>query len=161
MENKFTIEVNKSSKFSLKESDLEQLDLLKLSKTHYHLIYNNKSISLKIINSNFNNKEYTIELNSNSYHIKIANQLDQLIEAMGFSTKNVKKENNIKAPMPGLIINVNVKEGQKVAEGETLLILEAMKMENAICAPKDGIINKITVTKGGIVEKGELMIEII
>ena len=61
--------------------------------------------------------------------------------------------------MPGLILSVNVKEGQDVLEGETLLILEAMKMENAISAPKDGIIKAIAVKIGGTVEKGALMIE--
>ena len=61
--------------------------------------------------------------------------------------------------MPGLILSVNVEEGQNVLEGETLLILEAMKMENAISAPKDGIIKAIAVKSGGTVEKGALMIE--
>ncbi len=78
---------------------------------------------------------------------------------MGFSIGSAKKANDIKAPMPGLILNVNVEEGQEVEEGETLLILEAMKMENAIGAPKNGTVKSINVKSNGTVEKGELMIE--
>ena len=77
---------------------------------------------------------------------------------MGFSLGTAKKSNEIKAPMPGLILSLNIEESQKVKEGDTLLILEAMKMENTITAPKDGIIKSITVIKGVTVEKGELMI---
>jgi biotin carboxyl carrier protein len=78
---------------------------------------------------------------------------------MGFSKSINKKENTIKAPMPGLILSVNVKLNQTVTEGETMLILEAMKMENAICAPKNGLIKSIHIKTGGTVEKGELLIE--
>ncbi|MHB1148545.1 MAG: biotin/lipoyl-containing protein, partial [Lutibacter sp.] len=70
-----------------------------------------------------------------------------------------KKENYIKAPMPGIILSINVMEGQEVKEGDTLLILEAMKMENAISAPKDGVIKSIFIISGKTVDKGELMIE--
>ena len=66
----------------------------------------------------------------------------------------------ISAPMPGTIINVLVTEGQKVSEGDVLLILEAMKMENEIASPIDGVIEKINVTKGQSVETGENLIYI-
>ncbi len=78
---------------------------------------------------------------------------------MGFTIGLGKKANDIKAPMPGIILSINVKEGQEVKEGETLLILEAMKMENAIGSPKDGVIKSIFIKSGETVEKGELLIE--
>jgi biotin carboxyl carrier protein len=153
------VKVNESYDYNLKESDTDQIDLLKLSKSKFHLIHNNKSIPIELEKSDFNKKEYVISVNANSYIVKISNQLDLLIKEMGFSTGNAKKTNEIKAPMPGLILKIAVKEGQKVIEGQTLLILEAMKMENAICAPNDGSVKKIFVKKGGKVEKGEFMIE--
>jgi biotin carboxyl carrier protein len=155
----FKVKVNESYDYNLKESDTDQIDLLKLSKSKFHLIHNNKSIPIELEKSDFNKKEYVISVNANSYIVKISNQLDLLIKEMGFSTGNAKKTNEIKAPMPGLILKIAVKEGQKVIEGQTLLILEAMKMENAICAPNDGSVKKIFVKKGGKVEKGEFMIE--
>ncbi len=104
-------------------------------------------------------KEFVIKINSNNYVVKIENGLERLIKKMGFSAHSAKKYNNIKAPMPGLILSINVNEGQEVAEGDTLMILEAMKMENSILAPKDGTIKSVQVKSVGAVEKNELMIE--
>jgi biotin carboxyl carrier protein len=66
---------------------------------------------------------------------------------------------HLKSFMPGNIPNVFVKEGDQVAEGETMLILEAMKMKNLIKAPFDGIIKKIHVKPGDIVPKNFVLIE--
>jgi biotin carboxyl carrier protein len=79
---------------------------------------------------------------------------------MGFHKGASKKVNDIKAPMPGIILSVLVKENQQVKEGETLLILEAMKMENAITCPKDAIIKNITISVNQTVDKGQLLIEL-
>ena len=159
MDKNFKVKVNDTFEYDLKESDLEQLDLLKLNNGKYHVLNNGKSYHVKLEQANFNKKQYVINVNSSSYTINIANQLDLLIKEMGFSIGNAKKANDVKAPMPGMILSVNVEEGQEVKEGDTLLILEAMKMENAIGAPKDGVIKAVSVKGGGTVEKGELMIE--
>jgi biotin carboxyl carrier protein len=78
---------------------------------------------------------------------------------MGLSLGNAQMVNDIKAPMPGLILEVNVKEGDEVKEGDYLLVLEAMKMENALTAPRDAVIKSISVEKGQTVEKNQLLIE--
>ena len=159
MDKNFKVKVDGSFEFQLKDYDAISLDLLKLTKSKFHLINNNKSIEIDLEKSDFYNKAYVVKVNGNSHTVKISNQTDQLITKMGFSIGSVKKPNDIKAPMPGLILSVNVKEGQKVLEGETLLILEAMKMENIISATKDGIIKIIAVKSGSTVEKGTLLVE--
>lgn len=63
----------------------------------------------------------------------------------------------IKAPMPGNILDVKAKVGDKVKNGDAIVILEAMKMENPIPAPRDGTITSITVTKGATVEAGQVL----
>ena len=78
---------------------------------------------------------------------------------MGYSSGSAKVIDSIKAPMPGSIIDIKVEAGQKVKEGETLLILEAMKMENAITAPKDTIIKELFVKEGESVDKNKLLID--
>ena len=159
MDQNYTVKVNDTFNYNLKSSNTKKLDLLKLSKCKFHVINSHKPFKIELLNSDFLKKEYTITVNSNTYTVKISNELDALIKEMGFSVGTAKKANHIKAPMPGLILSINVKEGQEVTEGETLMILEAMKMENSITAPKDGIIKLVNVKSGGAVEKGELMIE--
>lgn len=66
----------------------------------------------------------------------------------------------VKSPMPGNILKINVTVGQKVNEGDTLLVLEAMKMENEIAAPKAGTVAQIVVSKGAVVETGAPLIVI-
>ena len=63
----------------------------------------------------------------------------------------------IKAPMPGNILDVKAKVGDKVKNGDAIVILEAMKMENPIPAPRDGTITSIAVTKGATVEAGQVL----
>lgn len=160
MEKKFKVKVDESFEFDLKTLDAYQLDLLKLPNNKFHVIQNGKSFNVKINQSDFYKRKYVVTVNKSTYTVDISNQLDQVITKMGFSLGSSKKANEVKAPMPGMILSINVKEGQEVKEGETLLILEAMKMENAISAPKDGIVKSIQVKNNGTVEKGELMIQL-
>lgn len=64
----------------------------------------------------------------------------------------------VNAPMPGNILAVNVKAGDKVAKGAVLCILEAMKMENEIMAPEDGTVASVNVTKGATVQSGDVLV---
>ena len=66
----------------------------------------------------------------------------------------------VKSPMPGNILKINVTPGQKVAEGDVLIILEAMKMENEIVATKSGTVAQIAVSKGAVVETGAPLVVI-
>lgn len=66
----------------------------------------------------------------------------------------------VKSPMPGNILKINVTVGQKVNEGDTLLVLEAMKMENEIAAPKAGTVAQIIVSNGAVVETGAPLVVI-
>ena len=60
----------------------------------------------------------------------------------------------MKSPMPGVVLKIQVQQGQAVKTGQVLLILEAMKMENEIVAPKDGTVAQIVTSKGASVESG-------
>jgi glutaconyl-CoA/methylmalonyl-CoA decarboxylase subunit gamma len=66
----------------------------------------------------------------------------------------------VKSPMPGNILKINVTQGQKVNEGDVLLILEAMKMENEIVATKSGTVAQIVTAKGAVVETGAPLVVI-
>ena len=64
----------------------------------------------------------------------------------------------VKSPMPGNILKINVSQGQSVKEGDTLIVLEAMKMENDVVAPRDGTVAQVVVTKGAVVETGSPLV---
>ena len=66
----------------------------------------------------------------------------------------------VKAPMPGNILKVNVTQGQAVKSGDVLCVLEAMKMENEIMAPKDGTVTQVLVAKGATVDTGAPLVVI-
>jgi len=159
MNNSFKVQVNKNFDFNLSEQNIQNLDAVTLNNKNYHALYQSKSYHAEVAEKDFNNKTYTVVINNNEYVVSIANQLDQLIKEMGFEVGKTKVVNAIKAPMPGLILEINVSVGQEVQEGDNLLILEAMKMENSFDSPRSGVIKSITVEKGQAVEKGQLLIE--
>ncbi len=66
----------------------------------------------------------------------------------------------VNAPLPGLILEVTVSEGQSVKAGQDILVMEAMKMENQIQASHDGTVTKVYVNKGDSVAEGDLLVNI-
>ncbi len=90
--------------------------------------------------------------------LHIENPLDAVLEKMGIHLAATVALSNVKSPMPGVILEVNVAPGSEVKKGDKLLVLEAMKMENVIKSPIDGQIASIHVTKGESVEKNHVLI---
>ena len=111
-------------------------------------------------------KKYLVNVNGTDYEIT----LEALKEGEDFAPKAAapKAEASkaaapaggtpVTAPMPGNILDIKVTQGQLVAAGQTLVILEAMKMENEIQAPVDGTVAAINVTKGSTVESGAVLV---
>jgi biotin carboxyl carrier protein len=91
--------------------------------------------------------------------LEVKDKLDLLLEKMGINQPSGIKVEDIKAPMPGLIIDIKVIEEQEVEQGEAIMILEAMKMENILKSPQKGIIKTIKVKKGQSVEKNQILIQ--
>ena len=159
MDNKYRVKVNDTYDFEFTQEEVETLDAQQTSDSHYHLLKENRSFNAEIFKPDFLNRKYDIKINSNVYSVKINNDLDMLIDEMGLSLGSMHQVNDIKAPMPGLILEVNVKEGDEVKEGDYLLVLEAMKMENTLTAPRDGIVKSVSVSRTDTVEKNQLLIE--
>ena len=72
---------------------------------------------------------------------------------------NNQKVNELKAPMPGLVLSIMVQPGDSVVKGDGLMVLEAMKMENIIRTPADGIVKSVDVKKSDAVEKNQVLIK--
>tara|TARA_R110002049_G_scaffold309298_2_gene520479 strand:- start:1513 stop:1998 length:486 start_codon:yes stop_codon:yes gene_type:complete len=159
MDKNYKVTVNNIHDFEINTVSVSNLDALQISESEYHILQENKSYKAEITNADFNKKLYQVKVNNTTYNINIFNNLDVLIKNMGFSVSDAKYVNTIKAPMPGLILEICVDVGQNIKENDTLFILEAMKMENSITSPRDGIIKYISVKKGDTVDKHRLLIE--
>lgn len=159
MSQTYHTKVNNTYDFDLPKEAIDALDAVKENDNHYHILNNNTTYKAEIVQGNFNAKNYQVKVNGNLYHVAIEGHLDGLIKDLGFEIGAAKQVNDIKAPMPGLILEVAVKVGQEVQEDDTLLILEAMKMENVITSPRSGVIKSISVKQGDAVDKNQLLIE--
>ena len=135
------------------------LDMIPTGPGKGHILKDQKSYTYEIVSTDFVKKTFIIRINGNLYTVNIDDRYDQLIAQMGLSSEVVHKVKDIKAPMPGLVLDLLVVPGQQVSQGEKILILEAMKMENVIKSPGDCIVKAVFVQKGDSVEKGHLMVE--
>jgi biotin carboxyl carrier protein len=144
---------------SVKASDISLLNKVQSDKDHYHILHNHQSYNVEVVAVNYATKNFTLKVNGSTHNVQLDDELDTLIKQLGLTIKNNQKSNNLKAPMPGLVLDVVVAVGQAVKKGETLLILEAMKMENSLKCQADAVVKTIHVKKGTPVEKGELLIE--
>lgn len=135
------------------------IDSVDINEGYAHMIYQNRSYNVELVSENKTEKSSLIKVNGNLYHVSIQDQYDLLLKQLGLDNTLANKVQEIKAPMPGLVLNVIVEEGQEVNKGDNLLILEAMKMENIIKSPTDGTVKKILVSKGIKVEKNEILIQ--
>ncbi len=137
----------------------QELDIVHNGDNNYHLLKDNNAYSVNLLDIDPVNKMVSLSINGNTYHVDIEDNYDQLVDQMGLADDLVQKMSNIKAPMPGLILDILVKPGDTIESGTQLAILEAMKMENVLKSDGDGIVKSIEVTKGQSVEKGQILIE--
>lgn len=159
MKTDFKVKVNDAFEFDLEKEGVKKLDSVSIESNQFHILHQNIPYQAEIVSSDFNQKKYSIKINNSIYDVAISNSLDILIKEMGFEVGQTKQINAIKAPMPGLILEINVGVGQAVKENDPLLILTAMKMENSLLSPREGVIKSIAINVGDSVVKGDLLIE--
>jgi len=129
------------------------------SNNSFLILKDHQSFRAEILNIDTSSKTATIKIEKSIFEIELKDKMDMLLEKMGISNLDSAQVNDMKAPMPGLILDILVTPGQEVKKGDQLLILEAMKMENVLKAPGDGTVSSIEVAKGDSVEKGQVLIK--
>ena len=154
----YLITVNEEE-LQFNSSDVDTLDSIKVNAKNLHVLDNNSAFEVEVVHSDFLNKMMSLSINGNIYDIKLEDEYDQQVKKMGLLAVTTQKLNEVKAPMPGLIVDVMVEVGQEIVEGTPLLVLSAMKMENIILAQGEGIIKSIEVKKDDAVEKGQVIIK--
>lgn len=157
------VTANGKKEFTIEGTSLNgvpvEWDKIEVYNGTFHIIRNNKGYTATVLNFNKEEKTMTIRVNGNDYDISIKDKYDLLLQQLGINTKSSAAVQSIKAPMPGLIINISVETGSEVKKGDSLLILEAMKMENVIKSPRDGKIKKVNVAIKQPVEKNQVILE--
>ncbi len=134
-------------------------DLIEVRDNTFHIIKDNKGYNATLVSYNPEEKTMVLNVNGTDYEVSIKDKNDLLLQQLGISVKSSSAVQSIKAPMPGLIINVSVNPGDEVKKGDTLLILEAMKMENVIKSPRDGKVKKVNISLRNAVEKNQVLLE--
>ncbi len=110
-----------------------------------------------------NGTKYKVELKKKMIERKtpvLVRQKVQNTNEMKESPDRQSSVNEVKAPLPGTIISIAVKENEKIKIGDKLLVMEAMKMENNILAEKTGIVKNIKITVGDSVLQNDILLEI-
>jgi biotin carboxyl carrier protein len=93
-----------------------------------------------------------------THSVHVESERQRLLKKIAGVVGTQKRREEITAPMPALVVRVEVREGERVVKGQGLIVLEAMKMENEIKSPDDGVVKRIAVTAGGTVEKGQKLV---
>ena len=132
---------------------------MQISANQFHVIWLNRSFSIEVIDSDIAGKTFQFLINGQLYSTSAKNEIDILLEGLGMNKSAANKINHVKAPMPGLIQSITVREGDEVNKGDSLLVLVAMKMENVIKASGSGIVKSLKIAPGQIVEKNQVLLE--
>lgn len=125
----------------------------------YHLRTGTRNYHVVLIEHN-SDGGFLFQVNGTLHRAEVRDEKQQLLREMGFEHAETSGKTELKAPMPGKVLEISVAEGAEVAEGESLIILEAMKMENELRAAHPGRIEAIHCKVGHSVEKHEILITI-
>ena len=145
--------------FQFDASSINDLDFVAIDDRHFHILADGRSYRAELVDHDFRRKAFTIKINGSRYDIKLADAYDQMVERLGLRAQKAQGAQDIKAPMPGLVLKIMAEDGATVSAGDPILILEAMKMENVIKAATDAQVAKVEVSVGQAVEKGQLLVK--
>jgi biotin carboxyl carrier protein len=130
-------------------------EVLETSESEFSLL--SGTTSLRVV-AKGDAESMTFLANGIEVHVRVETVRQRLLKQFGTRREKGDEVQEIRAPMPALVVDIEVLPGQQVKAGQGLIILEAMKMENEIRAHREGIVKEVWVKKGMTVEKGDLMI---
>ena len=135
-----------------------KMDLAQQGDVH-HVLHKQRSYTVQLVRFDKENKTCVLQVNNKEIVVSVEDRFDLLLHQLGMDNINNQKVNELKAPMPGLVLNVLVEPGDSVVKGDGMMVLEAMKMENIIRTPADGVVKSLEVKKSDAVEKNQVLIK--
>lgn len=133
-------------------------DLVKTGPGQYSLVIGDRSHRVLVLKEDRESKTVRLRIGAHTYTVRLEDEQQHLMHALGLDKSAGAAVKDIKAPMPGLVLKLLVKEGDAVKKNDPVLILEAMKMENVIKSPGEGTVKKIHAQEKTAVEKGQLLV---
>lgn len=121
-----------------------------------HVRIQGKNFSTRVLQSE--NESFVVEVDGMPVSLRVLTERDRLLARMGHSSGSVSLNQDLKSPMPGMVLKVLVRSGDHVSKGDPLLVLESMKMENVLKAAQSGVVAEIAVEAGTSVEKNQLLL---
>jgi biotin carboxyl carrier protein len=134
-------------------------DLVRIDNSQFHLIHDSNSYLIQVEKKDPQSKQISFKLNGIPFQAQVMDRYDILLDKLGMNPAHHQGHLEVRAPMPGKILEIKVEAGQQVKSGDQLIVLEAMKMENIIKATGDGVVENIFVETGINVEKNQILIQ--
>ncbi len=154
----FTIEINQSGEICV-NGEVFNVDVKKMAETTmYSMIINNESHDIRL---NEGDGFYEVHVSGEIFRVVVEDERTRLLAAVKGGPDDTTGEVHIKAPMPGVVVEVPVTPGQRVIKGEIIVVLESMKMQNEFKAPRDGQIHAIRVKPGDTVDQNTVMVSLV
>lgn len=150
----YEVEIDKDGNISVNGTP-HHVDFMDLGSSLYSIISNNKSVELVIEDEG---GTVSVQMGGRLYETQVLDERALLLAQRRGGLSSSSGE--VTAPMPGLIVAIQVNEGDTVTKGQTVVILESMKMQNELKASIDGVVTSVSTTAGKSVDKNDLLIVI-
>ena len=113
-----------------------------------------------VVHARHGKGRYELDIDGHRYHVEALGERARAIQELAARSAPPAGPAPVIAPMPGLVVRVNVAVGDRVTAGQGVLVMEAMKMENELRASADATVKAVRVAQGTAVEKGTVLIEL-
>lgn len=143
-------DISKDEGKYLVNGSVVECSIHRIDNNSFQVIVNNQALPVSV---SLSRDPYELKIGHYTHLVETRHESQLALEKIGIIQKTTKKEEILKAPMPGLIVDILAYEGDEIKAGQALLVLKAMKMENIIRAPHDGVIRKILVNRDQKIEK--------
>ncbi len=140
------------------DDTIYKVDIMHTADGTFSIIQNGHSYNIELVPGD-HPKKYTAHTLYNMYDLEVIDAESRYMLSRG-SGAMTSKGNTISSPMPGKVIKITVSEGDEIKQGNTAIIISAMKMESEYKSPKDGIVKKIHINEGDTIDENQVLIEV-
>ena len=123
--------------------------------TLYSMILGHRSYQLRVEPCE---ESYRVQIDGMAFEVSVEDERTRLLGGIKLASAGTAGELLIKSPMPGIVIDVAVQEGDTVESGQTLVVVESMKMHNEFAAPRAGIVKAVRVARGDKVMQNAILV---